>query len=332
MGRRLRRSRTSLEQRVDRLLRWYPAAWRARYGTEFRELLVQALTDHHLSWQRRGGVVGAGLLTRARMVLPGAYALDPVAQTRAGLGAVSLAGVMALVVGAAMWSQLIVGWEWAAPTNPGPIGGLVGLSAGVALLSAWSVGCLARAMRDAIRQRQDGGARRVLALFVSVSVLVVAGRHFANSWPGTGGTHGHPWSLLPAGVSAFIWACTRWISSYWAHPASLASFPAGQLAWMVLSPIALGWTILKGLRLVQHRAISAAGLRTEGRLSLLAVAGIVLVALGGLSWAAGGHSGPHGLFRAGALDGGLVSAAVGGALFALLAARALRHPQPATPG
>ena len=44
---------------------------------------------------------------------------------------------------------------------------------------------------------------------------------------------------MPAGVAAFSWAATLSVSSYWAHPAALAAFPAGEIAWMAVSPLAL---------------------------------------------------------------------------------------------
>jgi hypothetical protein len=46
------------------LLRWYPRAWRARYGEEFTELLLADLAERPRSAARtadviRGGLVGA---------------------------------------------------------------------------------------------------------------------------------------------------------------------------------------------------------------------------------------------------------------------------------
>ena len=41
------------------------------------------------------------------------------------------------------------------------------------------------------------------------------------------------------GFFAFVWfgwASTLSVTSYWAHPAALASSPPAELAWMVLSP------------------------------------------------------------------------------------------------
>ena len=49
------------------------------------------------------------------------------------------------------------------------------------------------------------------------------------------------------------WAGTLWISSYWAHPVALGSFPAGELAWMVISPAA--WFVLIGSGAASARSL-----------------------------------------------------------------------------
>jgi hypothetical protein len=51
-------------ERAAGLLRWYPRAWRARYGEEFTELLLAGLAERPRSAARtadviRGGLVGA---------------------------------------------------------------------------------------------------------------------------------------------------------------------------------------------------------------------------------------------------------------------------------
>src|SRR5262249_59736963 len=39
-------------RRAERLVRWYPAAWRARYAEEFVELLASDIAERPLSRQR----------------------------------------------------------------------------------------------------------------------------------------------------------------------------------------------------------------------------------------------------------------------------------------
>ena len=44
--------------------------------------------------------------------------------------------------------------------------------------------------------------------------------------------------MVPGGVAAYAWASTLFVTSYWLHPAALLHFPAAELGYMVLSPVA----------------------------------------------------------------------------------------------
>ena len=46
------------------LLRWYPRAWRARYGEEFTELLTADLAERPRSAARTADVIRGGLVAR----------------------------------------------------------------------------------------------------------------------------------------------------------------------------------------------------------------------------------------------------------------------------
>src|SRR5260370_40989514 len=98
------------------MLRWYPAAWGARYGDEFTELLRAELAEQPRSWRRAADVARGGLVARlARAGLSGRPPESP-EQVRAGLAtAVCSAGAFG-GLGIAMWAQLPVGWGWAPPS------------------------------------------------------------------------------------------------------------------------------------------------------------------------------------------------------------------------
>jgi hypothetical protein len=51
-------------RRAARLLRWYPAGWRARYGEEFTELLLAEFAERPRSWRRATDVARGGVLAR----------------------------------------------------------------------------------------------------------------------------------------------------------------------------------------------------------------------------------------------------------------------------
>jgi hypothetical protein len=52
------------DPRLGKLLRWYPRAWRDRYGEEFLALVEDTLDGGRPGWRLRLGVVRAGLRER----------------------------------------------------------------------------------------------------------------------------------------------------------------------------------------------------------------------------------------------------------------------------
>jgi hypothetical protein len=95
------------DQALSRLLRWYPRAWRERYGDEFLAMVEDGLDGRRPGWRLRFGVVGAGLRERARRVLPAALrrmtadADPPPPLPRLGLLAIMGS---AIVSGSTSWS------------------------------------------------------------------------------------------------------------------------------------------------------------------------------------------------------------------------------------
>ncbi len=51
-------------ERARRLLRWYPKAWRLRYGEEFTQLLIADIAERPRSWRRTLDVARRGLAAR----------------------------------------------------------------------------------------------------------------------------------------------------------------------------------------------------------------------------------------------------------------------------
>ena len=295
------------EKRAQRLLRWYPADWRARYGTEFTELLLADLAERPRCWRRDADVARAGL--RARLAAAGlaGHPLDPEAAARAALATLACSVAGFLVFGATVWAQLAVSWQWAPPVDRVTgvamvvMSGAMPLFAVLALLAAAPVGwAAARAWR-----RGGSGPLRwpVLLVVGSAAVLVIGGRHFQSGWPGTGGHWWPQQGLVPGGIAAFAWACTLPVTSYWAHPAALASFPAAELGWLVTAPAAIGCLLTGVQRLVRRLDLPPGVLRYQAWLA--GVAGAVMAAFlaGALCWVAEGGPGPRGLFRTGLIDG-----------------------------
>lgn len=62
--------RRAAERRARRLLRWYPQRWRARYGDEFTQLLIDDINERPCSWRRTLDVAQSGLAARLPRELP----------------------------------------------------------------------------------------------------------------------------------------------------------------------------------------------------------------------------------------------------------------------
>src|ERR1700688_3954962 len=320
-------------RRAMRLLRWYPKEWRARYGDEFAELLISDLSEQARSWQRTADVARSGLIARLTRAGLSGHALEPFDQVRASLVSLGCALAAFLAFGVAMWSQLTVGWQWSDPNTTATkaamivMSGVMVLFVSLAFLAAvpiaWSV--LVR-----FTHRKWHGLEWPSSLFLlGGALLVLGGRHFGNGWPGTGG---HPWAhqgLVPGGVAAFSWASTLSISSYWAHPLALLSFPAAEVAWMAVSPIAMICLVVGAAKTVRRLDLSARVLRYEARLSGAAAVGMLVFLGGCCGWIVDGGPGPRNLFHAGAIDiTGLAVMASALAVAHRAMSRARRHGLP----
>jgi hypothetical protein len=294
------------DRRVRRLLRWYPASWRDRYGAEFAELLLADLAEQPRAWRRTANVARCGLSARlADAGLTGHPVAGPAAVTRACLGTLTCSLAVFLTFGTTMWAQLAIGWQWARPVPTATAVAMLVMSGSLLLLAVLALLAAVPAGWAAIRAARYGQAGRLrwpaAIAAAGALVLVVGGRHFGNGWPGTGG----PWwphqGLAPGGIAAFGWAATLSVTSYWAHPVALASFPPAELAWMVISPAALLCVSLGTVTLVRRLEAPARILRYETWAGRGAVVAMTAFLSGALCWVS--QRGPTpALFRAGDID------------------------------
>jgi hypothetical protein len=300
--------REASARRAARLLRWYPAAWRARYGDEFAELLIAEFAEQPRSWRRAADIARGGLLARlTRAGLAGHQPPSP-EQVRAGLATAACALAAFGALGVAMWAQLATGWAWAPPAAAGPTIAMAAMSAAVLLLAVLGLLAAVPLAWSAARGLARRPARRALrgpALLAAAgtAVLAAGSHHFASAWPGSGA---HPWAphgLVPAGVAAFGWAATLSVSAYWAHPAALAAFPGAEIAWMAVSPAALAAAVTGVAGLVRRLDLSPRILSYEAWLASSAAAAMAVFLSGACCWVLAEGSG-SGLFHAGAIDAG----------------------------
>ncbi len=290
--------------RADRLLHWYPRGWRDRYGEEFAELLAAEFAERPRSPRRELNIAASGLRARFAAIGLAGHPLDRTAAARAGLVTLTYCGAAFLLFGAAMWSQLAIGLQWTVPHYPGINFAVVCMSAGLLVFGVAAVGALGGLVRAAIGAvaRGEGRpqARPALTALLGLVILFVGGRHYANAWPGTGGHLLWPLAHVPAWAAAFCWATTMWITSYLAHPGLLATFPATELTWMALSPVAIGLLVTGVGQVALRLGVQACAMRYATWLSKIAVAGMILVLAGVLDWLL--VAGSPSLFQVGVID------------------------------
>ena len=314
-------------QRAERLLRWYPRPWRARYGDEFTELLIADIAERPRSGARAADVIRGGITARLAGAGLGECSLaDGTGQVSASLVSLACCTAVFLGLGAAIWSQLTIGWQWSPPDARGTTVAMVMLSAAMLAFTVLAaaaavpvVWCLAARVARSQAKRL---AAPLLLTAAGAAVMFVGARHFGNGWPGTGG---HAWAsqgLVPGGAAAFCWAATLSVSAYWAHPAALAAFPPAELAWMAVSPVAMVCVTGGTATAIRRADLPASVLRHEIRLGVAACATMVVFLSGCCAWLIDGGPGPRNLFHVGAID--IVAAALMAAAFAV-AQRAVRQ-------
>jgi hypothetical protein len=256
-------------------------------------------------------IAGAGL--------GGCPLADQADQVSAGLVWLACCTAVFLGLGAAIWSQLTIGWQWSPPDARATTVAMVMLSAAMLAFTVLAAAAAVPVLWCVAVRVSRGQAKRLatplLLTAAGAAVMFIGARHFGNGWPGTGA---HAWArqgLVPGGVAAFCWAATLSVSAYSAHPAALAAFPVAELAWMAVSPAAMACGAAGTAMAIRRAGLPAAVLRYEIRLGAAACATMVVFLSGCCAWLIDGGPGPRNLFHAGAID--IAAAAVMAVAFAV---------------
>lgn len=295
----------SAARRAERLLRCYPEEWRQRYGDEFTELLAADIAERPRSWGRTVDVLVGG--TTARFAGAGlcGTTVDPADRSLRCLATFLCALAAFLTFAVSMWSHLHIAARWARPADSPTHWAIMAMTVAVVVCVAGTVLAVVPVAWTAVMtslRRPDRGLRRPMGLFLGASFVLVGGAVlFRHGWS----DGSHPWVHQSAGLdgpAGFMWASTMTVSAYWAHPSTLLSFPLTEIAWMVVSPLAVVLAVTGLARIVRRVTIPPGRMRWIAAAARAAVLGLVLFAVGTLMWLVDGVPGPGNAFQAGNVD------------------------------
>jgi hypothetical protein len=246
----------------QRLLRWYPTEWRARYGGEFLALVEDRLHEAPLTIRRRSSIAFAGV--RERCYGSGLFGSrsTPSTQRRSGSLTVMVA-----------WSIMIVG------------------GASLAKTAEHFSSALPASSRFAARFSYD----TVAVAGLVGTLLVFAGAVVAL--PGfLGFLRDHKWASVRAFVSRSVMATIALIGatfglSTWAHDLNAAQrnggddwYSAAFVAFVLLAVVTVGLWTGTGVAVASRINFSVRALRFESRLAIGACLASLAVLGGAVAW------------------------------------------------
>jgi hypothetical protein len=179
-------------RRAERLLRWYPRAWRERYGEEFTDHLEQEFVERPLDLRRSLNVAFKGLVARVEYFGLSNAALSPGGETRAALSTSFALVVVAAVLAINFWSWAML--QWSARTyHPIPVDATTGvLTAATAILSLVLVAIVLIVLGSAVRQIVRGRGRRLVGPLAFAAGSVACFCYFLPPWlPSMFGRYSH---------------------------------------------------------------------------------------------------------------------------------------------
>ena len=247
---------------IARLLWWYPAPWRARYGDELEGLILEMSDGRRVPWRVRADVVSAGGRERLRAAgLTG----DGPASSRVRAGAVLVMWAWALfVLGGAVLAKSTEHWQSAMPggadhsTAMAAFTTLIAVAVAAALVVLAGIGVALPSLLSFLR---GGGWRYIRTRVLAASWLTAA--------------------LIAATVGLAAWAHGLTPRARNGHD---ALYGAAFLAWAALcSGTLLTWTAAAA-RTARHLHLATRTLRLQARLAAAATAAMAVIAAATAVW------------------------------------------------
>jgi len=298
-------------RRAKRLLRWYPSAWRERYGEEFLDHLEQEFAERPHDRGRSINIAYKGLVTRVADAGLSSSTMGTEERGRSALGTSFVLSTLAAIITLNFWSRAMGLWS-ARKYHPIPVSATAGiLTVATAFLMMVLIAMVVTVIIFAVRQVVHGRARPLLwpSIFAVVSgaLLLYSARWLPRMLEGYSHMRqgGLRWTHLGSTIYAFsqiTWELTQRWDQLWGQ-GSIGT-PTAMIVVNDLVPVALlvfGVSIALLVRRIELPRISARlGLATVTLLGAL----IGVFVLTYLVWLmAGGPMGTHYFVPEGSLAG-----------------------------
>jgi hypothetical protein len=270
------RSRAS--RKAMRSLRWYPAAWRERFGDEFVALVEDEIAEHPKSARRTLNVAWKGSVARlADLGLVG-QTPDPARQIRAGSATTLLFGLLFAVCASKLWGPAMITWH---ESNYGQSSWLLTLLTALITISLGAIGLilafgllivLGSALFRIARGQGQGLRVPAVLLLASVGYLVVASHIALRYVIAVGGiAWGHPGVAIKQ-VAGASYSVIAHVESAATNSASFTSLDGVIVA---LAPVVLIVFVASAMSLIRRSLISPSVDRF-GRLAMVSLLGLML--------------------------------------------------------
>ncbi len=257
------------------LLRWYPRAWRERYGEELLALIQDTLDEGRPTWRLRLGVIWGGLRERGHQA---GHAARAAVKRWAGTGSRPLILVIGLIVADIPWNlkaQLPQARAWQATAALGVLAGIVAFT-GVCLLASALVAAPAFAafLREGgwpkIRRRVAWAAGATVAAGGGLAGLVL-GQH-SMSFAQLSQSWAYAIGVAATGLALMI-ALGLWASAAAATAKHLKLAPRARAAQPLLAAV----TLAAALAIVPANAIWLAAIQSSLPWLVVGVANLAVV-------------------------------------------------------
>jgi hypothetical protein len=250
------------EDRFAPLLRWYPAAWRARYGDEMAALLEDTHGGHAVPWRERLALARAGSVERARSAGLVGDAAGPDDRLRAGSLLILCAWALYLVAGS-VFAKFTDQWVGTTPPSERwlPSDGITAVQ--------WAAGV--------------GAALVVAAALVVGPAFIRLVRH--ESW----GSVRRP--ILRAVLAGAVAAALTVGILVWSHQLSphdrnggLVAYGVLFVVWGVAMAAALATSTAAAVSVARRLTLTRSALRVLGSMAVALVVTMAVVIAGCIAW------------------------------------------------